>query len=222
MSKPGTGVTLAGILAAALVLFVMIAIGGIAVLGTIIGTAAVLLLTPVLWLRGRSKSAAKLLAGWGMYLAFYLLVSTGIAMVTLRFEHTRTVGQEVCADSGCFAVDKVDRRTLETNSAVYTLFWHLASTDKELTRRFPGKGLELYLFDEKGRKFPLAAKADQNPLDVIVPAGETVRKSLEFTVPSSAQALFLTAEYRAFTFQSLFPGAISLVPHRPAAMIRIQ
>ncbi len=214
--------TLAVPLAAALILFVIVAMGGIVVLVTLVGTAAVTLLVPMLWLSSRRTSAAKLLAGWGIYVAFYLLASTGIGMLTVWFEHPRPLGQEVCADSGCFAVDKVDRRRAGPNSSVYTLFWHLASTDKELTKRFPGKGLELYLFDERGRKFPLDANTDQNPLDIAIPGGETVHQSLEFKVPLGVQALFLTAEYRAFTFQSLFPGAISLIPHRPAAMVRIQ
>jgi len=78
------------------------------------------------------------------------------------------------------------------------------------------------MFDERGRKFVLRDNANQNPLDVTLPAGETVRQSMTFSVPADARQLFLTAQYRPFTFQSLFPGELSLVPHKPAAMIRIQ
>jgi hypothetical protein len=211
----------AGVLGAALLVFFMLALGGIVELGTIIGSAAALVLTPVLLLRGKRRGAAKLLAVWGIYITAYLGISTGMVMLKLRFERTRGLGQEVCADSGCCGVDKVDRRSAGTND-VYTLFWHLASTDKEMTKRFPGRELEVYMFDEKGSKFHLAADADQNPLDITVPAGQIVRKSLEFTVPANIQKLFLTAEYRAFTFQSFFPGTISLLPHRPPAIIRIK
>ena len=222
MPRPRLASIFAGVSATAVAIFIMIAVGGIAVLGTLLGTAAVVVSAPVLWLRGKPRSAGKLLAGWAVGLAGYVLISTGIGLVELRHEHPRAIGQEVCADSGCFGVDKVDRKIVGAENSVFTLFWHLASTDGEKTKRFPGRGLEIFLFDNNGRKFPLAANVDPNPLDVLVPGGGTVRQSLQFTVPSNTQALFLTAQYRPFTFQSLLPGAISLVPHRPPAMIRIQ
>lgn len=120
-----------------------------------------------------------------------------------------------------FAVDKVDIAAAAPESA-YTLHWHLSSNDKQLTKHFTGKGLELYLFDERGRKFVLPDNANPNPLDVTIPAGETVRQSMTFRVPADARQVFLTAKYRPFTFQSLLPGELSLVPHRPGGMIRIQ
>src|SRR5205814_6882436 len=115
--------------------------GGIAVLATLFGTAVTLLSVPVLWLCGKRRGAGKLLAGWGIYLAFYLAVSTGIAVLGPHFEHPHAVGQEVCADSGCFAVDKVEK-TIAGPETAFTLFWHLSSSDKERTKHFPGNGLE--------------------------------------------------------------------------------
>jgi hypothetical protein len=105
---------------------------------------------------------------------------------------------------------------------IYTVSWHLSSRDTEGQRRFPGKGLELYLFDERGRKFVLAGAADQDPLDVLLRAGETVHQGITFHVPADARQLFLTARYRPFTFQSLLPGDLSLLPRPHAKMIRIQ
>ena len=78
------------------------------------------------------------------------------------------------------------------------------------------------MFDERGRTFKLADNANLNPLDVMLPPGKTVRESMTFSVPANARELFLTAKYRPFTFQSLLPGELSLLPHRPAAMVRIQ
>jgi hypothetical protein len=142
-------------------------------------------------------------------------------MAGARHEPNLSIGQEVCADSGCFAVDKVDVAS-GASETLYTLHWHLASNDKQLTKHFPGQGLELYMFDERGRKFSLPADANQNPLDVTLPAGETVRQSMTFRVPADAHELFLTAKYRPFTFQSLLPGELSLIPHRHGRMIRIR
>ncbi len=76
------------------------------------------------------------------------------------------------------------------------------------------------MFDERGRKFALPENADPNPLDVTLPPGETVRQSMTFTIPADARQLFLAAKYRPFTFQSLLPGELSLLPHKPAAMIQ--
>lgn len=194
--------------------------GGVVLLATLMGLVVTLVAAPFLWFGGNRRSLWRLLAGWGIYSIGYLTVSTGIALAESRTVETRAVGQEVCADSGCFAVDRVDKVTAGTDAA-YTLSWHLASTDTHQTKRFPGRGLEVFLFDERGRMFRQGS-GNQDPLDVIVPAGESVHQSMTFTVPADARDLFLTAKYRPFTFQSLLPGTLSLVPHKPTAMIRIQ
>jgi hypothetical protein len=203
-----------------LVLF-MVAVGGLVLLLTFVVSAVTLLSVPVLWLTGKRWRAGQLLAGWGVYLAIYLTIATGLTLAGAVHAHARTVGEEVCADSGCFAVDKVERAAAGPGTS-YTLYWHLSSNDKQLEKRFPGKGLELYMFDERGRKFALPDSTNLNPLDVTLPPGETVRQSMTFTVPADAHQLFLTAKYRQFTFQSLLPGELSLVPHRHAKMIQIQ
>jgi hypothetical protein len=202
-------------------LLFMFALGGLLLLLSIVALAVTLVTLPVLWLTGRRRRVGQLLMGWGVYVAAYLAMATGITLAGAVREPNLTIGQEVCADSGCFAVDKVDvaAATPETS---YTLYWHLSSNDKQLTRHFPGKGLELYMFDERGRKFALPDNANPNPLDVTIPAGETVRQSMTFRVPADARQIFLTAKYRPFTFQSLLPGELSLVPHRHGRMIRIQ
>jgi hypothetical protein len=202
-------------------LLFMFALGPLVLLMSLAASLATLLTLVGLVLTGKRRRAVQLLAAWGIYLAIYLTISTGITMAGSRREPNLSIGQEVCADSGCFAVDKVDVSAPATETS-YTLYWHLASNDKQMTKHFPGQGLELYLFDERGRKFALPADANQNPLDVTLPAGETVRQSMTFRVPADAHELFLSAKYRPFTFQSLLPGELSLVPHRPGRMIRIQ
>ena len=208
------------LLFAAVLVFLMIVLGGLVVVLSFAGLAVTLLSLPVLWFTGRARRAGQLLAAWGIYLAVYLAISTGIAVARTAFAKPVGIGQEVCADSGCFAVDSVDR-TAGATETLYTLHWHLASTDRQMTKHFPGKGLELYLFDERRRKFGLPASANPNPLDVTLHAGETVRESMAFSIPADARELFLTAKYRPFTFQSLLPGDLSLV-HRHTQMIRIQ
>jgi hypothetical protein len=208
------------LLVTAVLVFFMIALGGLVVVLTFAALIVTGLSLPVLVSNGRGRRAGQLLAGWGIYLVVYLAISTGIAVARTAYARPVDVGQEVCADSGCFGVDSVDRTNVATES-LYTLHWHLVSTNKEGTRHFPGKGLELYLFDERGRKFALPAAANQNPLDVTLPAGKTLRESMTFNVPADTHELFLTAKYRPFTFQSLLPGDLTLV-HGHTQMIRIQ
>ena len=124
-------------------------------------------------------------------------------------------------DAGCFAVDKVDK-TAVGSETIYELSWHLSSRDAEGERRFPGKGLELYMFDERGRKFALSTADNQDPLDVTLRAGETLHQTMRFSIPADARELYLTARYRPFTFQSLLPGDLSVLPRPHAKMIRIQ
>lgn len=195
--------------------------GGIILLLTLFGSVVTLLAAPVLWLSGRRRSGRKTLAFLGAYLSLYLTVSTVLALLQSNLANPIAIGQEVCADAGCFAVDKVDKSAANSEN-VYTLFWHLSSRDKETPRRFPGKGLDVYMFDEHGRKFGLTATDNRNPLDLMLPPGGTVHQTSRFQVPADAHELFLTARYRPFTFQSLLPGELSLVPRPDAKMIRIQ
>jgi hypothetical protein len=202
-------------------LLLMIALGGLVVLLSLVALAVTFITLPVLWLTGKRQGAIQLLTAWGIYLVVYLTISTGITLAGAVLESSRSIGEEVCADSGCFAVDKVDVAAAAPGTS-YTLYWHLSSNDTQLAKHFPGKGLELFMFDERGRKFALPENANPNPLDVTLPPGETVRQSMTFTIPADARQLFLAAKYRPFTFQSLLPGELSLVPHRQAKIIRIQ
>lgn len=196
--------------------------GGMILLLTLFGCVAALISAPIIWLRGKSRSARKILGALGAYVSFYLAVSTAVSVIQrIPPENPRGMGQEVCADAGCFAVDKVDKAATGSET-IYTLWWHLSSRDTEGYRRFPGKGLELYMFDERGRRFSLVGADDQNPLDVILRAGETVHQAITFHVPSDARELFLTARCRPFTFQSFLPGELSVLPRPHAKMIRIQ
>jgi hypothetical protein len=194
--------TIIAALAIVFALLFILAAGGIALLATIAGSMTVLISAPVLWLRGNGRRAAQILAVWGAYLALYVTISTVMAILPTRnAPHPRSIGEEVCADSGCFAIEKVDKASTGDDAA-YTLFWRLASTSKQEARHFPGKGLELFMFDERGRTFRLPADANPNPLDVTLPAGETLHQSITFHVPADAHQLFLTAKYRPLTFQS--------------------
>jgi hypothetical protein len=202
-------------------LLFMFALGGLVLLLSLAASAVTLLTLLALILTGKRRRAVQLLTAWGIYLAIYLTIATGITTAAAGHEPNLVIGQEICADSGCFAVDKVDV-SAGARETSYTLYWHLSSNDKLLTKHFPGNGLELFMFDERGRKFALPADANQNPLDVTLPAGEIVRESMTFRVSADAHQLFLTAKYRPFTFQSLLPGELSLIPHRHGKMIRIQ
>lgn len=211
---------LAGIL---FILLLLIFGGGIALLATLFGSVAVLISVPVLLFVGKRQFAGWLLAALAIYLTLYVSVSTMLALLPYLQKPSaqRHIGDEVCADAGCFAVDKVEKAAAGSDMA-YTLFWHLSSRDSHEARHFPGKGLELYMFDDRGRIFRLPKNANQSPLDVQLPPGQSVRESMTFTIPVNSQELFLTAKYRPYTFQSLLPGTLSLVSLPPAPTIRIQ
>ncbi len=215
-----TALAVMGAITSVLLLF-MIVMGGLVLLLSLVASAVTVFALPLLWLTGKHRRARQLLAASGIYVAIYLAISTGITLAGAVREPNLAIGEEVCADSGCFAVDKVETASAAPNTS-YTLYWHLSSRDKQLATHFPGKGLELYMFDERGRKFVLPDNVNPNPLDVTLPPGETVRQRVTFIVAPDARQLFLTAKYRPFTFQSLLPGELSLVPHRHARMIRIQ
>src|SRR5262247_1254317 len=104
----------------------MIALGGVALLATLLGSAVLVIVAGALLLRRRRGPALRMIAGWGIYLLAYVLISTALSQS--QRERVSAVGQEFCADSGCFAVDKVDR-VVTPPQATYTVSWHLASND---------------------------------------------------------------------------------------------
>jgi len=201
-------------------LYLMYVLGPIVLLFTIGAFALTLIGLPVLLFTGRRHRAGQLLIAWGIYLPAYFIIATGITMAGAGNEPNLPIGKELCADAGCFAVDKIDTSSASSETT-YTVHWHLSSNDRQMTKHFPGKGLEIYVFDERGRKFDLADSSNPYPLDITIPAGETVYRSMSFQVPADANELYLTAKYRPFTYQSLLPGELSLIPQRPGKMIRI-
>ena len=201
-------------------LFFMIVLGPVVLLLSIGAFVLTLISLPVLLLAGRRQRAGQLAMAWGIYLPVYFLIATGITMAGAGNEPNLPIGKELCAEAGCFAVDKIDT-SAASSQTTYTVYWHLSSNDRNMTKHFPGKGLEIYMFDESGRKFDLAGSSNPYPLDLTIPAGETVYRSMIFHVPTDAHELYLTAKYRPFTYQSLLPGELSLLPHRPGKMIRV-
>jgi hypothetical protein len=196
-------------------------LGGLALIASAAAVLAALIAIPVLFFMGNGRGASKVAGALGVYVILYLSISTAMAWAPYFGAHQqRAIGEEVCADAGCFAVDKVDLAAAPSGLTC-TLSWHLTSNDKDQERRFPGKGLELYLFDERGRTFKLPATANQDPLDVLMPKSETLHQSTTFSVASDSRQLFLAAKYRPYTFQSLLPGNLTLVSPPSPPMIRI-
>lgn len=118
--------------------FFMVVVGGMAVLLSLAVSAVTLISLPVLWLTGKRRRAGQLLTRWGIYLAVYLTISTGIVLVRMGRERPHLVGEEVCADSGCFAVDKVDRAAAAPETS-YTLYRHLPVTIRNSQSISPGR-----------------------------------------------------------------------------------
>jgi len=214
----------AAIPAAVAVAFVglfIVFLGGPALIVSATVVLATLVALPVLLFAGRSRLAFKLAGSLGIYVILYLAVSTAMAWAPyFGNQRQRALGDEVCADAGCFTVDAVDRTAVQS-AVMITLRWHLVGNDPHNDRRFPGKGLELYLFDERGRTFRLAADANKDPLDVSMPKRETLRQSMTFKVPSDSRQLYLAAKYRPYTFQSFLPGHLTLVSPPSPPMVRI-
>ena len=90
-----------------LLMFFMFAMGPIVLLLSIGALGLTIVSLPVLMVMGRSHRAGQLLAAWGIYLPAYLLIATGITMAGARHEPNLPIGKELCADAGCFEVEKI-------------------------------------------------------------------------------------------------------------------
>jgi hypothetical protein len=119
----------------------------------------------------------------------YSAVVTVISVMTPRT--IVSVGDGYCYDLWCVGVQKVDV-VPQGQNVVYKAQVRLFSDANSV--KTSARGASVYLVDEQGRRFPLVADANKNPLDVTLSPGETVNTEFTFVAAADARQLFLTRD----------------------------
>lgn len=184
-----------------------------------LATAVVLVALIVLLLRGRFRSALRVLIGFGVFAAVYVL--TGIAVSYARPQHVMNVGDSWCFDDWCLAVDQVDR-TPVAQDVDYRVNFRIFSRAGRVSQR--AKGAWIYVIDDAGRLYPPEPDAAAVPLDTLLGPGESVKTSRTFRVPAGEHELGLIQGHGGAycgTMSFFVIGDSECIFKRPP-MIRIQ
>lgn len=188
-------------------LFIVVVLGSVATLVVVVASA----------LRGRLRQAIKLLAMYGVCLAFYL--GTIVVVSLASPQRVLALGQNRCFDDWCIAVDDI-ARSESPPRARYTVTLRVSSRARRVAQR--ENGVVVYMIDEKGRRFESAADPSATPLNVMLQPGQSIITPRTFDVSGASGQLILVVEHEGWRrFPGMFIiGDDSSLFHKPT-IVRI-
>jgi hypothetical protein len=129
--------------------------------------------------------------GLGLFAVAYV----GIWMALTAFSKQRPigVGDPQCIDSWCIAVEKVDS-TPQDATTVYDVTLCIFSRAETTPTSYGAHAAsdeksDVYLVDDRGRRYDSRPHPSEVPLDVTLKPGEAVRTRRVFELPSDARGL---------------------------------
>jgi len=123
--------------------------------------------------------------GMGITVAFILATAT-LSLITPQT--VVNIGDSYCEDIVCIGIDTVQAAP-RGQDVVYTIGAHIFSDANRV--KVSAKGIQLYLFDEKNRRFPLVQDPTVTPFDVSLDPGQRVQTSFASVAPADSQHLYL-------------------------------
>ena len=151
-----------------------------------LASAVTLLVTVGLVLAGRGARAWRLLRAYLAFAAIYMAVVVASPLVVPR--RVITLGESLCFDDWCIAIDSVTPST-SSSGTTYDVKFRMFSRARGITQR--ENNLALYLVDSSGRRFnPLPRESDV-PLNVQLGPGDSADARRTFDVPPDAKDLGL-------------------------------
>lgn len=145
----------------------------------------------VLWaIRGQRSRALRTLRRLGIGAGIYLAVVCLVSFATPR--RVLNIGDAQCFDDWCIAVENV--KTAAMNSAAsHTVMLRLSSRARRRAQR--ENGLQVYLMDDRGRRFVPIPEPDMVPLNVLLQPGESVLAARVFNMPADSRLDGLVADH---------------------------
>ena len=174
---------------------------GVLLLAVLLASGILLMTAFAFSLRGDEQRAWKIVKAWGLGVAVYAAVWLVAAMLP-RTSVMKTA-LPYCDDDLCMTVLNVVR-TPADNGFRENFDVRLISRANHGTRS--AKGAEVYLSDDRNRKFRLA-DASPIPFEADVDPGKSVDTTLSFNVPSDAQKLYFEVRMEGISYASFMIGS---------------
>jgi hypothetical protein len=188
-------------------------LGAILPFFVMLGTFVLFLAASAFFVIGQFRRGAKLLGITAGAISAYILM---VGVVSLfRPQTIVNVGDSYCSDLWCIGIDRVNASRGD-NETVYKLDVRIFSDANSV--KTSAQGASLYLFDERGRRFPLVADPSVIPIDVILDPREIVRTSLTFVTPPDVRQLFLSGDGRRPFWTKLYFASDWSLWQKPALL----
>ena len=180
-------------------------------------TVATLLTAAVLAIRGRGARAARILLVYAICLGVYMSIVFVVGLATPR--RVVNLAEDRCFDDWCIAVDKADRTPTPAGIS-YIVTLRLSSRARRVSQR--ERGLQVYLTDDRGRRFDPSPDPAATPLDVLLEPGQAVETRRSFSVPSDAREIgVVVAHEGSYCFPGCFIIGDDASPLHKRAIVRL-
>jgi hypothetical protein len=142
------------------------------------------------------RSARRLLAALGIYVAAYLTVVVVVSWVSRPRQIN--ANEDLCFDDWCIAVERIEHGTTLSSPANHRVTFRLASRARRRPQR--ERNLTVYLLDAHGGRFEPITPSGEPPFDTLLFPNDTVRTTRAFDLP-----LDVTPDRLIITHQGGFP-----------------
>jgi len=141
-------------------------------------------------LRGRRPRAIAILRWLGVYLGAYFGVLILVSLASPR--RVVRVGENQCWDDWCIAVTDVRRQPA---SAVVSYVVTLRVSSRARRRAQRERGVQVYLTDDRGRRYEPALDNAAIPFDVLLQPQEAINTTRVFEAPIDSHDLVLVVSH---------------------------
>jgi hypothetical protein len=165
----------------------------------------------------RGRRATGILRIWAICFVIYMAIVFAVALATPQ--RVYAIGEDRCFDDWCIAVEAADRAPAP-RGILYTVTLRVSSRARRVTQR--EKGANVYLTDDRGRRFDAAPDPSATPLDVQLEPGQAARAKHTFLVPPDARDLGLAFFHEgSYCFPGCFVIGEDSNPLHKRAIVRL-
>jgi hypothetical protein len=164
------------------------------------GAVGVLFIAEVLGLLACKRAVRAIFGGLiGCVIAY---LGTWVALAVVSKQPPLSVGNPHCVDNWCLAVEDV-KSTPASQTIVYDVTLCIFSRANRAPTSFGAhtaadRTTDVYLIDDRGRRYDPLPHSSEIPLDVTLQAGEAVRTRRSFELPADARNIGLLPEGGSF------------------------
>jgi len=178
-----------------------------------LSAVVLLVLSAIAVIRRRRARAVALLRNLGIFVAVYFSIVILVSLLSPR--RVLHVGDVQCWDDWCIAVADAQRQPTDAGVA-YGVTFLVSSRARGRPQR--ERGVQVYLMDDRGRRYdPLPDQADQ-PFDVLLQPSETMQITRTFALPAEVHAPVLVVSHGGHFPACCIIGDSESLFHKPTVV----